>query len=378
MNIGIICYPTYGWSGVVATELWMVLASLGHQVHFISYRKPVRLDTHKDNIHYHEVHISEYPLFEYQPYELELTSRIVHIAIQHKLEILHVHYAIPHASAAYMAQQILAQKWIPLPYITTLHGTDITLIGKEPWFKPVISFVTESSSAVTSVSQSLKNDTIVNFDLKSSIQVIPNFINMLEYEDLEESELLKKQIAPHWEYILSHTSNFRPVKRIKDVIEIFDKVQKKHSVKLVLIGDWPERKPIEKLVEKKKLTNKVDFLWKLKDIKKVLAVSDIFLLTSEAESFWLAWLEAMAAKNAIVSSNAGGITEVNKDWETWFVHEIWDVSHMAVSVETLLSLPKKLEQYKRQAFERAKLYDKSKIIPQYISLYENVLQNSSL
>ncbi len=307
MKIGIVCYPTFGGSGVVATELGKALAAKGHQVHFITYSSPVRLDFLSGNLFYHEVSVSDYPLFDYQPYELVLSSKLVDVVKYEKLDLLHVHYAIPHASAAYMAKQILASQGINIPFITTLHGTDITLVGKDPSFEPVITFAINQSDAVTAVSESLKTDTYKNFpSVKKEIKVIPNFICLDDY-DFQKNKCSKKMYAPYGERLLIHVSNFRKVKRVEDVLRVFDKVRKVIPSKLILVGDGPERGNIEKLCRELDTCSDIKSLGKIVNPEQILSIADLFLLTSETESFGLAALEAMASKVPVISTNSGGL-----------------------------------------------------------------------
>jgi len=373
MNIGIVCYPTFGGSGVVATELGKALASKGHQIHFISYQQPVRLDTFLENIHYHEVSVSDYPLFDYQPYELVLSSKLVDVAKHENLDILHVHYAIPHASAAYMAQRILESEGIYIPFITTLHGTDITLVGRDSSFEPVITFAINQSDAVTAVSESLKQDTLNHFKVTSKIEVIPNFVCLGSCEDPVVDTELKEHMAPNGEKILAHVSNFRKVKRIPDVIEVFEKVREKIPAKLMLVGDGPERHQAEVMCREKGLTDDLYILGKVQDTERVLGIADLFLLPSEFESFGLAALEAMSAGVPVISSNTGGIPEVNKNGFSGYLSDVGDVDTMAKNALHILKDDQTLSQFKLQAFEQAKKFDISKILPRYEELYQKLL-----
>ena len=309
MNIGMVCFPTYGGSGVVATELGIALANKGHKVHFMSYSQPFRLNLFNENLFYHEFSVNDYPLFEYQPYESVLASKIVDVAVYEQLDILHVHYAIPHASVAYTAQQILKSKKINLPYVTTLHGTDITLVGRDPAFEPVIRFSLNHSNAITSVSESLKKDTLSTFKIDNKITVIPNFINIKEYEVAME-HCIKRKYAPNGEKLLVHISNFRKVKRVEDVVRIFDLVKKQLPAKLILVGDGPEKPAIEQLCRQLNMNHEVIHLGKIADPKEILNVADLFLLPSETESFGLSALEAMAMRVPVISTNSGGLPEV--------------------------------------------------------------------
>lgn len=372
MNIGIVCYPTYGGSGVVATELGIALAAKGHQVHFITYSMPVRLGKPMENIFYHEVQVSDYPLFDYTPYELVLTSKLVDVAKREKLDILHVHYAIPHASAAYMAKMILKEEGIHVPFVTTLHGTDITLVGRDASFEPVITFSMNNSDAITAVSQSLKEDTLSFFNVKNEIQVIPNFINMAEY-DIEVNESLRSYYAPNKERILCHISNFRKVKRIEDVVRVFEKVQKKIPSKLLLIGDGPERHNLEKLCDELNISQHVIMLGNLRKTIDVLKISDLFLLTSETESFGLAALESMAAGVPVISSNTGGIPEVNTHGVSGFLSDVGNVDEMAQNALRILETDESLNNFKKNARLSALAFDLNKILPAYEKLYNSLV-----
>lgn len=374
MKIGIVCYPTFGGSGVVATELGKALAEKGHQVHFITYSQPVRLDFFSENLFYHEVSVSDYPLFDYQPYELVLSSKLVDVVKYEKLDLLHVHYAIPHASAAYMAKQILASQGINIPFITTLHGTDITLVGKDPSFEPVITFAINESDAVTSVSESLKRDTYANFpNIKKEIKVIPNFICLDEYVH-DEHKCQKKMYAPYGERLLIHVSNFRKVKRVEDVLRVFDKVRKQIPAKLILVGDGPERPAIEKLCRELDTCNDIKSLGKIVNPEQVLTIADLFLLTSETESFGLAALEAMAAKVPVISTNSGGIPEVNLDGFSGYMSNVGDIDDMAANAVKILKDDATLAQFKANAYDQAKKFDIGKILPMYEELYTSVLK----
>ena len=374
MKIGIVCYPTFGGSGVVATELGKALAEKGHQVHFITYSQPVRLDFFSGNLFYHEVSVSDYPLFEYQPYELVLSSKLVDVVKYEKLDLLHVHYAIPHASAAYMAKQILASQGIHIPFITTLHGTDITLVGKDPSFEPVITFAINQSDAVTAVSESLRKDTYTNFpNVQKEIQVIPNFICLADYT-FESNKCNKRMYAPYNEKVLIHVSNFRKVKRVEDVLRVFDKVRKEIPAKLILVGDGPERPAIEKLCRELDTCNDIKSLGKIVNPEQVLAIADLFLLTSETESFGLAALEAMAAKVPVISSNSGGIPEVNKSGFSGYMSNVGDVEDMAKNALRILKDETTLAKFKTNAYEQAKQFEITKILPMYEHLYAEVLK----
>jgi N-acetyl-alpha-D-glucosaminyl L-malate synthase BshA len=375
MNIGIVCYPTFGGSGVVATELGKALAAKGHKVHFITYQQPVKLDIFSENIFYHEVKVSDYPLFDYQPYELVLTSKLVDVVKFEKLDVLHVHYAIPHASAAYMAKKILATEGINIPFITTLHGTDITLVGKDASFEPVITFAINESDAVTAVSESLKQDTLKHFKINRAIEVISNFVCLEQYHYNGSIEGIKKSIAPNGEKILIHISNFRKVKRTQDVIRIFDIVRKKIPAKLLMVGDGPERHRLEELCRELDTCHSVKFLGKVKDTERVLAASDLFILPSETESFGLAALEAMAAKTPVISTNTGGIPEVNIQGVSGYLSDIGNVEEMAANALKILADESTLTQFKEAAYNEAKKFDIHSVLPMYEALYERVIKN---
>jgi N-acetyl-alpha-D-glucosaminyl L-malate synthase BshA len=378
MNIGIVCYPTFGGSGVVATELGKALAKKGHKIHFISYSQPVRLDYFSENIFYHEVAVSNYPLFDYQPYELVLASKLVDVALYENLDLLHVHYAIPHASAAYMAKQILASKGKKVPFITTLHGTDITLVGKDASFEPVITFAISQSDGITSVSESLKQDTYKHFGVRKPIHVIPNFICIEDYDKIyeknnpEETAKHKNFYAPNGEKILMHISNFRKVKRIEDVIRIFDKVRKKMPAKLLLIGDGPERTHIERLCRELNTCEDVKLLGKVVNPEEHLLLADLFLLPSETESFGLAALEAMASHVPVISSNTGGIPEVNIHGVSGYLSDVGDVDDMAKNAIAILKDETTLNKFKAQAYQQALKFDIHNILPMYELLYDAV------
>ncbi len=372
MNIGIVCYPTFGGSGVVATELGKGLAQQGHNVHFITYKEPARLlDTFNENIFFHEVRLNDYPLFDYAPYETALASKLVDVAINDKLDIFHVHYAIPHASAAYMARQILLQKGIDIPVITTLHGTDITLVGKDPTYEPVVTYSINQSCGVTAVSESLRRDTFAHFDIKNEIEVIPNFIDFSRFKKTNKDHF-KKAIAPNGEKILVHTSNFRKVKRVEDVIHLFCKVSAQMPAKLLMIGDGPERQATEILARSLCTSLDVRFLGKQEAVEELLAVADVFLMPSESESFGLAALEAMACEVPVVSSNAGGIPEVNIEGVTGYLLNVGDVDGMAAKTLELLQDEDKLAQFKKNAFAQAQKFDIKNILPQYEAFYEKI------
>ncbi|MCH1401560.1 MAG: N-acetyl-alpha-D-glucosaminyl L-malate synthase BshA [Schleiferiaceae bacterium] len=372
MKIGVVCYPTYGGSGVVATELGIQMAKKGHEVHFITYSQPVRLDTLEENIYYHEVNVHDYPLFEYQPYELALSSKMVDTVINEGLDILHVHYAIPHAYAAYMAKKILLEehgKYVPV--VTTLHGTDITLVGKNPSYKPAVTFSINKSDVVTSVSESLRQDTLDSFDIKKEIEVIPNFIDLDLYR--ADKNCRRAQIAPNGEKIITHISNMRKVKRIPDIINVFAGIHAQEKSVLLMIGDGPEREKAEKQVRELGLTDCVKFFGKTNEVRRLLCMSDLFLLTSESESFGLVALEAMAASVPVLSTNAGGIPEVNIHGYTGYLSPVGDVTSMVGYGLELLQDPQKLMEFKSNATERAKAFGIESIVPRYEEAYERAL-----
>ncbi|MCS6820578.1 MAG: N-acetyl-alpha-D-glucosaminyl L-malate synthase BshA [Microscillaceae bacterium] len=376
MNIGIVCYPTYGGSGVVATELGKGLAEKGHKVHFITYTQPVRLNIFNENICYHEVYVPNYPLFLYPPYELALASEIVNVVKHEKLDILHVHYAIPHASSAFMAKQILKTEGIKIPVVTTLHGTDITLVGKDASFAPVVTFSINQSDKVTAVSNSLKEDTYKIFPIQKSIEVIPNFINLERFKR-QSKEHFRRAICPKGEKLLVHTSNFRKVKRIQDILFIFQQLQKHIPVKLLIIGDGPERVNLEELCRELGCQEDVRFLGKLDAIEEVLSIADAFMMPSEKESFGLAALEAMACEVPVISSNAGGLPELNIHGVTGFVSEIGDIEDMVKNTLTLLK-DENLPTFKKNALARAKDFEISKILPMYERVYQECLEQIQL
>ena len=370
-KIGIVCYPTYGGSGVVATELGMALANKNHEVHFISYSQPFRLDVFSNKINFHEVSVPDYPLFEYIPYEHNLTAKLVDVVLHEKLNLLHVHYAIPHASAALSAKQILASKGIDLPIITTLHGTDITLLGKDKSFKSVIEFAINNSDAVTAVSQSLKKETLSSFNINKEIQVVPNFIdsNLYKYKIDED---LRRSFVSKEEKLIIHISNFRKVKRVQDVLKVFAKIREKIPSKLLLIGDGPERLEMEQLCRNLNLCESIRFIGKLKAVEKILSVSDLFLLPSATESFGLVALEAMASKVPVISSNSGGLPEVNIDGKTGFLLDVKDVNAMAEKAIYLLKNKELLEEFKQNAYTHAMGFDLPNILPLYEKIYEEL------
>jgi N-acetyl-alpha-D-glucosaminyl L-malate synthase BshA len=372
MKIGIVLYPTFGGSGVVGTELGKAMAAKGHQVHFITYSQPVRLGAFRENIFYHEVAVSDYPLFEYQPYETELTSKMVDVVKYEKLDLLHVHYAIPHASAAFMAREILRSQGISIPFITTLHGTDITLVGKDPSFEPVITFCINQSDAVTAVSESLRQSTYKHFATTREIHVIPNFVVPADAESATYKQMRCKYALPD-EKILCHVSNFRKVKRVEDVVAIFAKVNEKVPSKLILVGDGPERYSIEKLCREYDICDRVIFIGKVRDTAHVLEIADIFLLPSETESFGLAALEAMAVGVPVISSNAGGIPEVNEHGVTGYLSNVGDVEDMVQNTLAILSTEHMLNTFKENALKRSHDFHLEKILPMYEKIYDDVL-----
>jgi N-acetyl-alpha-D-glucosaminyl L-malate synthase BshA len=371
MNIGMVCFPTYGGSGVVATELGIALANKGHKVHFMSYSQPFRLNLFNENLFYHEFNVNDYPLFEYQPYESVLASKIVDVAVFEQLDVLHVHYAIPHASVAYTAQQILKSKKINLPYVTTLHGTDITLVGRDPAFEPVIRFSLNHSNAITSVSESLKKDTLKTFKIDNKITVIPNFINIKDYEE-NRDYCIRRKYAPKGEKILVHISNFRKVKRVQDVLAVFEKVRQQMPAKLIFVGDGPEKAPMEQLSRQMNLHQDIVNLGKIADPKEILSMADLFILPSETESFGLSALEAMAMKVPVISTNNGGLPEVNIHGKTGYLSNVGDVDDMSANALKLLSDPSLLEKFRQNAFSQAKNFDIEKILPQYEKIYNQL------
>ena len=373
MKIGIVLYPTFGGSGIVATELGKELAKKNHKVHFITYTEPVRLGELRKNIFYHEVTTSDYPLFKYTPYEQVLTSKLVDVVKFEKLDLLHVHYAIPHASAAYMAQQILLDQNIKIPFITTLHGTDITLVGKDPSFEPVINFSINHSNSVTAVSKSLKKETEKLFKVQKKINVIPNFICTQDYQ-LVNNDFYKKIFAPNNEKIICHISNFRKVKRIQDVLAAFEIISKKIAVKLILVGDGPERSSLERLSRESVYSNHIHYLGSLKSTKEVLNISDIFFLPSLTESFGLSALEAMACSVPVISTKTGGIPEVVVHGESGMLSNVGDFKNMANNAIKILSNENQLNKFKANALKQAQKFDVKKILPLYEKLYEDCIE----
>lgn len=373
MNIGILCYPTFGGSGVVATELGKALSEKGHHIHFITYSQPVRLEHFSENVSYHEVSVADYPVFEYAPYETALTSKLVDVALFEKLDVIHVHYAIPHASVAYMAKQILAAQGYHVPFVTTLHGTDITLVGKNASYAPVVTFAINMSDAVTAVSKNLMDETYKFFKITKKIDVIPNFIDLRRFSK-QRKEHFKKAIAPNNERLLVHASNFRPVKRVSDVVKIFNQVVEKIPSKLLLIGDGPDRTAIEKQCRESKACDHIRFLGKQEAVEEILSVSDLFILPSETESFGLAALEAMACQVPVISSNTGGIPELNVNGVTGFMSNVGDVDDMAKNAIYILEDDERLAKFKHQSLEHAKKFDIKNILPMYEEVYERVIR----
>ncbi len=376
MKIAIVCYPTFGGSGVVATELGLELSKRGHEIHFITYNQPVRLDLLNPNVHFHEVTVPEYPLFHYQPYELALSSKLVDMIKLHKIEVMHVHYAIPHAYAAYMAQKILLEDDIFVPIVTTLHGTDITLVGNHPFYKPAVTFSINKSNAVTAVSQSLKDDTLRLFDIKNEINVVTNFIDMTKFEH-QFTECKRGVMAEDHEKIITHISNLRSVKRIPDVIKIFNNIQKEIPSKLIMVGEGPEREGAEQLCAELGITNKVVFVGNSNEIDRILCFSDLFLLPSETESFGLSALEAMASSVPVISSNAGGIPEVNKNGFSGYLSDVGNVDEMSKNAISILSNDSTLKIFKTNAKQQARKFAINQIVPKYEAIYEKALNNSN-
>ncbi len=369
MKIGIVCYPTFGGSGVLATELGKALAEKGHEIHFITYQQPVRLNGFHTNIFYHEVRVPTYPLFDYPPYELALASTMVDVILNHDLDLIHAHYAIPHASAAYTAKQIVKQKTgRSVPVITTLHGTDITLVGRDKTYEPVVTFSINESDSITAVSENLKEETYKHFDIKKEIEVIHNFVDVHRYNKKPVASF-RQVIAPNNEKIIIHASNFRKIKRIDNVMEIFKNIHAALPSKLLMVGDGPERPLAEDLTRQYGLDADVRFLGKQEQMEEILAVSDVFLLPSEYESFGLAALEAMAASTVVISTDAGGLNEININGETGYTSPIGDVESMSKNAIVLLKDEAKLKTFKHNALKEAKLFDIHHIIPKYEALY---------
>ncbi|HLS70114.1 MAG TPA: N-acetyl-alpha-D-glucosaminyl L-malate synthase BshA [Chitinophagaceae bacterium] len=374
MKIGIVLYPTFGGSGVMATELGLGLAEKGHEVHFITYQEPARLNVFSPNIYYHEVSVPQYPLFEYPPYETALASTLVNVVKHKKLDILHVHYAIPHASSAYLAQQMLKAENIHIPFITTLHGTDITLVGKDSSYRSVVTFSINQSNAITAVSENLKLETYKFFDVHKEIEVIHNFVDLERFKKNDLTDF-KKQIAPKGEKIITHVSNFRPVKRIQDVVHAFAKIQERVPAKLLMVGDGPDRQLAEELCRKLGTCKHTRFLGKQEKMEDIFNISDLFILPSTYESFGLAALEAMACGVPVISTNTGGLPEINLNGSTGFLTEIGDIETMSEKSIYLLGNDKVLNEFKENAMEHAKKFSLKDILPKYESLYLNVINN---
>ena len=372
LKIGIVCYPTFGGSGVIATELGAGLARKGYEVHFITSSQPVKLNVFEKNIYFHEVVLNPYPLFQHQPFEVALTSKIVEVAKYEKLDLLHVHYAIPHASAAYLAKQILLAQGVSIPYVTTLHGTDITLVGKEPEFEPTISFAINQSDVVTAVSDSLRKDTYSHFNVTKDIVVVPNFV-CVEKFSAEPKDCKKSTFAPNGEQILMHISNFRKVKRIQDIIKIHSRVSKTIDTRLILIGDGPERSSMERLAREEGVEDTTYFLGKIKETERALSAADVYLMTSETESFGVSALEAMAAKVPVVSSNTGGIPEVNTDGVTGFLSDVGNIEEMSDNVIKLLSDQVLYDRVSEAAYQNACKFNINNVLPIYEKLYEDLV-----
>jgi len=372
MRIGIVCYPTFGGSGVLATELGKALADKGHQVHFITYQQPVRLNEFNANIFYHEVRVTTYPLFDYPPYETALSSAMVDVINNHQLDLLHVHYAIPHASAAYIAKKIVEAQGRYIPVITTLHGTDITLVGRDKTFAPVVAFSINQSDAITAVSQNLRDETFRTFQIEKEIRVIHNFVDTRRFHK-KPIDAFRRVIAPNGERILLHASNFRKVKRVKDIVRIFEIVRKKIPSKLLFVGDGPERSDAESLCRELDICDDTRFVGKQEQMEDILAIADLFLLTSEYESFGLAALEAMAAGVPVISTNAGGLPEIAIQGETGYLDDIGDIHSMSEHAIKILSDDETLKRFKANAVAQAKNFDIHRIVPQYEALYNRFL-----
>ena len=377
MNIAIVCYPTFGGSGVLATELGISLADMGHQVHFVTYKQPVKLALLSHHVYFHEVAVPDYPLFRYQPYELALSSKLVNVVKAHKIELLHVHYAIPHAYAGYMAQQMLLEQGIKIPIVTTLHGTDITLVGNHPFYKPAVTFSINNSNAVTSVSESLRLDTLRHFTIKRPIEVIPNFIDINKMGQ-EQGPSERSAMAEPNERIITHVSNLRPVKRLLDVVDIFDRIQKQCPSRLIIVGDGPDKNLAKRLIEKLGLKLKVQFMGNSQEVHKILCLSDLFLLPSEIESFGLAALEAMACRVPVISTNIGGLPEVNVHGESGYLSEVGDIHAMANHALSILKNDDTLKRFKEQARTQAQKFTIDLVVPKYEALYLKTLKKSGL
>jgi len=372
MKIAIVCYPTFGGSGVLATELGISLSKHGHQVHFIAYKKPVRLKNLNENLFFHKVNVPDYPLFNFQPYELALSTKLVEVVKSYSIDLMHVHYAIPHAYAAYMAKKMLKDQGFIVPIVTTLHGTDITLVGNHPFYKTAVNFSINKSDIVTCVSQSLKEDTFEQFDITKEIEVIPNFIDISKYRT-QQQKCIEENYKFNDELIITHVSNFRPVKNIKNVIMVFNNIQKEISSKLLMIGEGPEKEMAEQLCKDLSIDNKVEFLGNSDQVEKNLCHSDLFLLPSNTESFGLAALEAMASRVAVISSNAGGLSEINIQGETGYLTDSNDIESMSRYAISILKNPDMLEKFKNNAFLKAETFDINKVVPMYEMIYNKAL-----
>ena len=374
MKIAIVCYPTFGGSGVVATELGIALSKRGHEIHFITYKQPVRLELLSSNVHFHEVNVPEYPLFHYQPYELALSSKLVNVIRNHRIDLLHVHYAIPHAYAGYMAKKMLQSEGITIPMVTTLHGTDITLVGNHPFYKPAVTFSINNSDVITCVSESLKQDTLRHFEVTKDIDVVHNFIDTNVSEKVF-TDCQRDLMAEADEKIITHISNLRPVKRLNDVVSVFYKIQQSIKAKLIIVGEGPEREAAEQLIKEYYIANNVIFVGQSNEIDKILCFSDLFLLPSEAESFGLAALEAMVDGVPVISSNAGGLPEVNIHGESGFLSDVGDIDDMAANALKIFKDEKTLKEFKERAKKVAKSFDINTIVPKYESLYQKAIDN---
>ena len=373
MNIGIVCYPTFGGSGVVATELGIGLANKGHNIHFVTYTQPVRLKPFFPRVYYHEVNPLKYDLFEYAPYEIALASKLVDVCKHERLDIIHVHYAIPHAAAAYFAKQILNERGTHIPLITTLHGTDITLVGKDESYAPVVEFSINQSNGVTTVSESLKQDTIGQFNIKKDIEVIPNFIDFNRFRKHDKSHF-KKAICPNDEKLIIHVSNFRKVKRIPDIIKVFKKVVEQTPAKLFLVGDGPERPKAERLCRDLGTCDDIRFLGKQTAIEELMAVGDAFILPSEKESFGLAALEAMACELPVIATKTGGLPEVVDHGKNGYLSAVGDIDSMAKNLIDIFKDENILLKFKKSALEKAKMYDIDHILPKYEQYYQSIIK----
>jgi len=372
LKIAIVCYPTFGGSGVVATELGLALALQGHEIHFITYKQPVRLEALSENLHFHEVNVPDYPLFHFQPYELALSSKLVDMVKLHQIELMHVHYAIPHAYAAYMAKKMLQDQGINLPIVTTLHGTDITLVGSHPFYKSAVAFSINHSDCVTSVSESLKKDTLDLFDIRKDIMVIPNFVDFEKHSSHNE-DCERHVIAPAHERIISHVSNFRSVKRILDVIRVFEKIVKEVPAKLIMVGEGPDKQAAMDYCQEHGIADSVKFIGKSNQVFEVLCYSDLFILPSETESFGLAALEAMMMRVPVISTNTGGLSEVNVEGKTGYLFDVGDVKAMAEKSIALLQDEVLLEEFKNNAQKEARKFDLNQIVGRYVAVYRQAL-----